>query len=379
MMMYRVHIDPPCNFVAFRDAARGLLAASIRPEQVNWQEGLSSDLFCTEPPPRSSQPISLPAPAIELARDAICHRDPERSALIYRLLWRIVQGERSLLLIATDPLVSRLRQMQKSVHRDTHKMTAFVRFRRIEDETGERYVAWFEPEHHILRRVSTFFVERFASMRWSILTPDGSLHWDGAQLRDGPAVSPHDAPREDQIEDWWRSYYRSTFNPARANPDLMRAEMPKKYWRNLPEAAVIQDLLAEAERRTDAMIEAPPLAPRKAKDWTPPEPAVAPSGTLASLKAEVSACRRCPLWKPATQSVFGEGAHDAPVVFVGEQPGDQERPRRQTVRRAGRPVVLSGACRSGHRAKPDLCHQRGEALQIRAARKASHSPEAQRR
>lgn len=36
------------------------------------------------------------------------------------------------------------------------------------------------------------------------------------------------------------------------------------------------------------------------------------------------ACRRCPLWKPATQLIFGEGPPDASVVFVGEQPGDQE-------------------------------------------------------
>jgi DNA polymerase len=44
------------------------------------------------------------------------------------------------------------------------------------------------------------------------------------------------------------------------------------------------------------------------------------------------ACQRCPLWKPATQTVFGEGPADALVVFVGEQPGDQED-------LAGRPFV----------------------------------------
>jgi DNA polymerase len=35
-------------------------------------------------------------------------------------------------------------------------------------------------------------------------------------------------------------------------------------------------------------------------------------------------CRRCPLYEPATQTVFGEGPEDAQVMFVGEQPGDQE-------------------------------------------------------
>jgi DNA polymerase len=45
---------------------------------------------------------------------------------------------------------------------------------------------------------------------------------------------------------------------------------------------------------------------------------------LASLADAAAGCRGCPLWKPATQTVFGEGPADARVVLVGEQPGDQE-------------------------------------------------------
>ena len=46
--------------------------------------------------------------------------------------------------------------------------------------------------------------------------------------------------------------------------------------------------------------------------------------SLAALAEEAAGCRRCPLWKPATQTVFGEGAANASLLFVGEQPGDQE-------------------------------------------------------
>jgi DNA polymerase len=57
------------------------------------------------------------------------------------------------------------------------------------------------------------------------------------------------------------------------------------------------------------------------------------AGPLAALRAEAAGCRRCPpLWAPATQTVFGEGPILAPVLFVGEQPGDQED-------LAGRPFV----------------------------------------
>ena len=50
------------------------------------------------------------------------------------------------------------------------------------------------------------------------------------------------------------------------------------------------------------------------------------------MRREAEACTRCPLYGPATQLVFGEGPADAPIMFVGEQPGDQED-------LAGRPFV----------------------------------------
>jgi len=53
---------------------------------------------------------------------------------------------------------------------------------------------------------------------------------------------------------------------------------------------------------------------------------------LERLRREAAGCRACPLWETGTQTVFGEGAATARVVFVGEQPGDQED-------KAGRPFV----------------------------------------
>lgn len=54
--------------------------------------------------------------------------------------------------------------------------------------------------------------------------------------------------------------------------------------------------------------------------------------SLTVLRDEAKGCTRCPLYIPATQTVFGEGPENALVVFVGEQPGDQED-------LAGRPFV----------------------------------------
>jgi uracil-DNA glycosylase len=53
-------------------------------------------------------------------------------------------------------------------------------------------------------------------------------------------------------------------------------------------------------------------------------PLVPPRPSLSSLRRAAAGCRACPLWKRATQTVFGEGPVHAKVFFVGEQPGDRE-------------------------------------------------------
>ena len=57
-----------------------------------------------------------------------------------------------------------------------------------------------------------------------------------------------------------------------------------------------------------------------------------PNDKIEGLRREAACCQACPLWKDATQTVFGEGRQDAEIMFVGEQPGDRED-------REGRPFV----------------------------------------
>ena len=62
------------------------------------------------------------------------------------------------------------------------------------------------------------------------------------------------------MESLWRTYFASTFNPARLRVNAMRSEMPVKYWKNLPEAPLIAALVRDAGRRTATMIETAPTA-----------------------------------------------------------------------------------------------------------------------
>jgi len=219
-----------------------------------------------------------------------------------------------------------------------------------------RYVAWFEPEHHIVEYVSGFFRRRFGGMRWSILTPDRCAHWEGegpwkargdgadtafeGQVWFTAGVDREAAPQDDAFEDAWRLYYRSIFNPARLKVRAMLSEMPQKYWRNLPEARVIPSLVQAAHHRAAGMQAIVKPADQLRCGPRPSAPgevaarrlAQAPAGTLEQLGLQAAGCRRCPLWEPATQTVWGEGPVDARIMLVGEQPGDQED-------LAGRPFV----------------------------------------
>ena len=324
--MHSVHVDPPWDADAWRQAARMALRADVPPEELSWHAQAQSGL------PFGNSLVLLPAlraaprvspELISLAGAVLCHRDGQSHALLYRMLWRIAAGNTRLLEQATDPDVHRARELEKSVRRDSHKMKAFVRFREVPGHENA-FVSWFEPQHHILDRVAPFFARRFAGMRWSILTPYRSAHWDGETLSFGPGGARADAPTDDAQEEMWRTYYANIFNPARLNPRMMRQEMPQKYWKLLPETQLLPGLIRGAGQRVREMAEREPEAPRRRIPQASP-PAPDPlDDNLAALKAAALQCRRCPLWQPATQTVFGEGSEHARVMFVGEQPGDQE-------------------------------------------------------
>ncbi len=335
----RIALGGPADFAGWRSAARRLLLDGVRPEDVAWE--ISEQAQETPPECRRQAGITVPRRFLERSETVICHADPARFGLLYRILWRL-KREPFLLEIASDPDTRTFEAMDKAVCRDLHKMRAFVRFRRMVDEAGEHFVAWFEPDHFIVERNAPFFVRRFAGMRWAILTPHASARWDGTLLHLGPGADRADAPDADDAEALWKTYFRSVFNPARLKVKAMQAEMPKKYWRNLPEAALIPSMISTASEAESRMIaRMPTTAPAthrkiQARHWPPDKIPDAGGGedaaTLAELGAAAAACRRCPLWENATQTVFGEGPQTAKWVFVGEQPGDQED-------LAGRPFV----------------------------------------
>jgi uracil-DNA glycosylase len=357
MSQHTVTLAGETDWPGFRREARALLAALVPPEHTSWytRSGAEADLFANASAPADGDPtpsqgsgmqLVVPASFLSLCETVILHQDPSRFGLLYRLLWRLVHEPG----LRHDPLDAdrvRAQHMAQAVRRDMHKMKAFVRFRTVEDgaereegsegpegaHAGPLHVAWFEPDHHIVEAVAPFFTRRFTQMRWAILTPERSIRWNGEVLELGPGGRREQAPPPDAGEALWLTYYRHIFNPARLKLAMMQKEMPRKYWRNLPEAAFIAPLASEAAERSARMIEAPATVPARriaiketamhATAETPELPDD-PEQALAALRAATDRCRECPIGEHATQSVFGEGPVRAAIMVVGEQPGDQE-------------------------------------------------------
>lgn len=325
---------------AWRKQARALANAGVRAEDVAWtvgQSGAAADLFASDVPDARSVPVTLrlPREAVGSIETALNHRDPQRFVRAYDIVLRIADGrltwgDRS------DPALGRLLQQEKAVRRDIHKMHAFVRFREVgpPDASRRAFAAWFEPDHPITEAAAPFFARRFGDMDWVIAAPDLTARFENGQLG-FEMTDPDFRPPPDATEDLWRTYFAHIFNPARLMVSAMTSEMPRKYWKNLPEAELIPEMIQSAQSRARAMQEAAPtLPPDHADRIRPRRPDLPDPGalTLETLKPALDACRRCPIGGCATQAVAGEGPGGARLMIVGEQPGDTED-------LAGRPFI----------------------------------------
>jgi DNA polymerase len=302
-----IHLESLNDFAEWRGIARSLLMTGTRPDEIVWHEPAASDDLFARHRPAPSQPANrrvgvVPQRFIQLAEAAICHRDPARFGLLYRLLFRL-QKDSTLLSVFDDVDVGKLNRRVSAVRRDAHRMTAVLRFRRVRSASDrKRFAAWCEPDHYILERTAPFFARRLAGMDWAIFTPYRSAFCDGEVVTFGPGASKADALVEEALDD---------------------------AWRNLPEAEVISHLTRNARAMEQEMPSKQATAPpqrglrregRRAHDVE----TVAEIVSLADARADVQGCRRCELYKYATQAVFGEGPSHADLMFVGEQPGDQE-------------------------------------------------------
>ncbi len=286
--MPRIVLESETDWQGWRGATRAMVLAGVPPEDVQWSVGAQGD--AGDALPEGSGSFSVSRNLVTLAGQAIQARDPERFGLLYRLVWRANAGERVL-----DADLRAAQRLALAVRAEAHRMRTHLRFLPIEEDDRPRYLGWYEPAHYVLEANAQLIARRFPDLAFSIITPDGAAHWDRAELRFSRGAAHRTVKDDEGLRTWWLAHREALLRHARAGTSVSEAEA-----------------LDEVPRPPDR----PPLGPVVLS--------LSADADLRDAQGEAADCRRCHLFEQATQTVFGEGPAHARVLFVGEQPGDQE-------------------------------------------------------
>jgi probable DNA metabolism protein len=278
--MRQVALLSETDWTGWRAATRALVLAGVPPADVAWTVGGKSDRL-----PDATASFNIPRALVLLASVAIQAREKERFGLLYSLVWRAHGGMDQ----RDDPDMALARRLALDVRADAHRMRTHLRFM----PAGEGFLGWYAPGHYVLEANALLIARRFPARPLTIATPDASAHWDGTALRFGAGLAH---PEDDAtLLAWWEAHGDAILADASEGTAIPEAED-----------------LDEAPRPPNR----PPLG--AVVFPIPADPA------LTAARREAAGCQRCDLCDDATQTVFGEGPADAAIMFVGEQPGDQE-------------------------------------------------------
>jgi probable DNA metabolism protein len=147
----------------------------------------------------------------------------------------------------TAPCVLQIQQIHKQVHREKHRMEAFVRFQKTADGL---YYATISPDFNVLPLIMRHFEKRYADQRWAIYDSGRryGAYYDLQRTAfvqlENPGLTPKQqgvlaADQRDEDETkyqlLWQVYFDNVNIPERKNPKLHLRHIPKRYWKYLSE------------------------------------------------------------------------------------------------------------------------------------------------
>lgn len=221
-LAHEVTLAHEADYPGWRDAARRLLAAQVAPDAVGWRvDPAQPSLFESLPAGSAEATCSVPRQLVQLAELAALHADPDRFALLYRLLWRVTHGQRAILQRAGDRDVTRVEAMAAGVRRAADKLRTLIRFRELRRPAGTHFIAWFEPEHHVVEHVAPWFAEQFGRQRWSIVTPLRSAHGEDGRVWFGPGGHRRDVPPAGADASAWLAWHDAVLRQERPEAQVV--------------------------------------------------------------------------------------------------------------------------------------------------------------
>jgi probable DNA metabolism protein len=140
--------------------------------------------------------------------------------------------------------VLQVQQAAKQVHREKHRMEAFVRFQKTTDDL---FYAHIEPDFNVVPLIITHFHKRYADQRWVIydtkrrygayydLQNVNFITLDEVSAGSNKETRIDNAADEELYKKLWQVYFDFVNIPERRNPKLHLRHMPKRYWKYLSE------------------------------------------------------------------------------------------------------------------------------------------------
>jgi probable DNA metabolism protein len=134
-----------------------------------------------------------------------------------------------------------IERLSRQVRREAHRLKGFIRFQRTD---ADHYLALIAPRHDVLPLVRTHFEARYADQQWIIYDTqrDYGLSFDGRKTRrlqlkaaDIKKGLDDTADEEKQCQLLWQRYFAAVNIPQRNNPKLHLSQLPRRFWRYLPE------------------------------------------------------------------------------------------------------------------------------------------------
>src|SRR4051794_41127178 len=197
--MRRVVLANETDWEGWRKATRSLVLADVTPDDVRWSiRSLDED---GDPLQEGQGSFGVSRALVSLASLAIQARDPERFALLYRLVWRANAGAR-VLEDPADPETRRAQGLAFAVRAEAHRMRTLLRFMPMHEGDSVRYLGWYAPAHFVVEANAQLIARRFPKHAFSILTPDGAAHWDGTELRFSVGVGRDAVANDGALQSW---------------------------------------------------------------------------------------------------------------------------------------------------------------------------------
>ena len=173
--------------------------------------------------------------------DAYLSGNPGVETMIYRFVRDAIPGRNARRPEAHLASHIQIEKLCMKVRREAHRMKGFIRFR----QTGEyRYLALVAPRYDVLPLIRRHFESRFADQTWIIYDTSRNygLCYDRHKTRElWLDITDLKAPGNDDVGDeqlcqtLWQRYYAAVNISSRNNPKLHLRQLPRRYWRYLPE------------------------------------------------------------------------------------------------------------------------------------------------